>query len=182
MSTSSEPTTVAETIATSQATMITTMPTNAPTTNSEKTIQTVSTISSTGTKVTIPLFTTTLLPQTTPSPQPTQLAIESNRAGMIGGSLVGAIISIAGIIGFIAYKYVKGRNATPVLELTNFNDRRRSSSSGNSDEEIFIANNRMRHISMRTMYQSETVLNSISVESSSRSRSSSSSSSGGPGS
>ncbi|MGY5878373.1 hypothetical protein [Wolbachia endosymbiont of Nasonia oneida] len=182
MSTSSEPTTVAETIATSQATMITAMPTNAPTTNSEKTIQTVSTISNTGTKVTIPLFTTTLLPQTTPSPQPTQLAIESNRAGMIGGSLVGAIISIAGIIGFIAYKYVKGRNAAPVLELTNFNDRRRSSSSGNSDEEIFIANNRMRHISMRTMDQSETVLNSISVESSSRSRSSSSSSSGGPGS
>ncbi|ONI56208.1 hypothetical protein N500_0711 [Wolbachia pipientis wUni] len=35
---------------------------------------------------------------------------------------------------------------------------------------------------MRTIYQSETVLNSISVESSSRSRSSSSSSSGGPGS
>ncbi|WP_108784210.1 hypothetical protein [Wolbachia endosymbiont of Bemisia tabaci] len=180
VSTLSEPTTVAETIATSQATMITTMPTNAPTTNSEKTIQTLSTISNTGTKVTTPLFTTTLLPQTTPSPQPTQLAIESNRAGMIGGSLVGAIISIAGIIGFIAYKYVKGRNAAPVLELTNFNDRRRSSSSGNSDEEIFIANNRMRHISMRTMDQSETVLNSISVDSSSRSRSSSSSSGGGP--
>ncbi|WP_264704595.1 hypothetical protein [Wolbachia endosymbiont (group B) of Apotomis betuletana] len=182
MSTSSEPTTVAETIATSQATMITTMPTNAPTTNSEKTIQTLSIIPSTRTKATTPLFTTTLLPQTTPSPQPAQLAIESNRAGMIGGSLVGAIISIAGIIGFIAYKYVKGRNSVPVLELTNFNDRRRSSSSGNSDEEIFIANNRMRHISMRTMDQSETVLNSISVESSSRSRSSSSSSSGGPGS
>lgn len=182
MSTSSEPTTVAETIATSQATMITTMPTNVTTTNSEATIQTVSTISNTGTKVTTPLFTTTLLPQTTPSPQPAQLAIESNRAGMIGGSLVGAIISIAGIIGFITYKYVKGRNSAPVLELTNFNDRRRSSSSGNSDEEIFIANNRMRHISMRTMDQSETVLNSISVESSSRSRSSSSSSSGGPGS
>ena len=182
MSTSSEPTTVAETIATSQATMITTMPTNAPTTTSEATIQTVSTISNTGTKVTIPLFTTTLLPQTTPLPQPNQLAIESNRAGMIGGSLVGAIISIAGIIGFIAYKYVKGRNAAPVLELTNFNDRRRSSSSGNSNEEIFINNNRIRHISMRTMDQSETVLNSISVESSSRSRSSSSSSSGGPGS
>ncbi|MBS9531876.1 hypothetical protein [Wolbachia endosymbiont of Rhagoletis cerasi] len=182
MSTSSEPTTVAETIATSQATMITTMPTNVTTTNSEATIQTVSTISNTGTKVTTPLFTTTLLPQTTPSPQPAQLAIESNRAGMIGGSLVGVIISIAGIIGFITYKYVKGRNSAPVLELTNFNDRRRSSSSGNSDEEIFIANNRMRHISMRTMDQSETVLNSISVESSSRSRSSSSSSSGGPGS
>ncbi|WP_264336852.1 hypothetical protein [Wolbachia endosymbiont (group B) of Chorthippus brunneus] len=179
MSTSSEPTTVAETIATSQAIMITTMPTNAPTTNSEKTIQTLSIMPSTRTKATTPLFTTTLLPQTTPSPQPAQLAIESNRAGMIGGSLVGAIISIAGIIGFITYKYVKGRNSAPVLELTNFNDRRRSSSSGNSDEEIFIANNRMRHISMRTMDQSETVLNSISVESSSRSRSSSSSSSGG---
>lgn len=182
VSTASESTTVAETIATSQSTMITIMPTNVPTTNSEATIQTVSTISNTGTKVTTPLFTTTLLPQTTLSTQPTQLAIESNRAGMIGGSLVGAIISIAGIIGFIAYKYVKGRNSAPVLELTNFNDRRRSSSSGNSDEEIFIANNRMRHISMRTMDQSETVLNSISVESSSRSRSSSSSSSGGPGS
>ncbi|WP_353278669.1 hypothetical protein [Wolbachia endosymbiont (group B) of Longitarsus flavicornis] len=182
ISTASESTTVAETIATSQATMITTMPTNVPTTNSEATIQTVSTISNTGTKVTTPLFTTTLLPQTTLSTQPTQLAIESNRAGMIGGSLVGAIISIAGIVGFIAYKYVKGRNAALVLELTNFNDRRQSSSSGNSDEEIFIANNRMRHISMRTMDQSETVLNSISVESSSRSRSSSSSSSGGPGS
>ncbi|AZU37275.1 hypothetical protein BBB02_01460 [Wolbachia endosymbiont of Bemisia tabaci] len=182
MSTSSEPTTVAETIATSRATMITTMPTNAPTTNSEKTVQTLSIMPSTRTKATTTLLTTTLLPQTTPSSQPTQLAIESNRAGMIGGSLVGAIISIAGIIGFIAYKYVKGRNSAPVLELTNFNDRRRSSSSGNSDEEIFIANNRMRHISMRTMDQSETVLNSISVESSSRSRSSSSSSSGGPGS
>ncbi|UIP93287.1 hypothetical protein JSQ73_003125 [Wolbachia endosymbiont of Anopheles demeilloni] len=182
MSTSSEPTTVAETIATSQATMITTMPTNAPTTNSEKNIQTLSIMPSTRTKATTPLFTTTLLPQTTPSPQPAQLAIESNRAGMIGGSLLGAIISIAGIIGFIAYKYVKGRNAALVLELTNFNDRRRSSSSGNSDEEIFIANNRMRHISMRTMDQSETVLNSISVESSNRSRSSSSSSSGGTGS
>ncbi|QJT94674.1 hypothetical protein HGO53_05425 [Wolbachia endosymbiont of Diaphorina citri] len=182
ISTASESTTVTETIATSQATMITTMPTNVPTTNSEATIQTVSTISNTGTKVTTPLFTTTLLPQTTPSPQPTQLAIGSDRAGMIGGSLVGAIISIAGIIGFIAYKYVKGRNAAPVLELTNFNDRRRSSSSGNSDEEIFIASNRMSHISMQTMDQSETVLNSISVESSSRSRSSSSSSSGGPGS
>lgn len=182
ISTASESTTVAETIVTSQATMITTMPTNVPTTNSEATIQTLSIMPSTRTKATTTLLTTTLLPQTTPSSQPTQLAIESNRAGMIGGSLVGAIISIAGIIGFIAYKYVKGRNSAPVLELTNFNDRRRSSSSGNSDEEIFIANNRMRHISMQTMDQSETVLNSISVESSSRSRSSSSSSSGGPGS
>ncbi|MDE5057613.1 hypothetical protein OZD61_02250, partial [Wolbachia endosymbiont of Drosophila bocki] len=61
------------------------------------------------------------------------------------------------------------------LELTDLGYRRRSSSS--SDEEIFTTGNRMR-----TIYQSETVLNSISVESSSRSRSSSSSSSGGPGS
>ncbi len=88
--------------------------------------------------------------------------------------MVGAIISIAGIIGFIAYKYVKGRNAAPVLELTDFNDRRRSSSSGNSDEEIFVASNRM------SSYGSGTVLDSISVENSSRSRSSSSSSGGGP--
>ncbi|KDB19923.1 hypothetical protein wGmm_1037 [Wolbachia endosymbiont of Glossina morsitans morsitans] len=94
---------------------------------------------------------------------------------MIGGSLVGAI-GIVGIIGFIAYRYVKGRNAAPVLELTDLGYRRRSSSS--SDEEIFTTGNRMRTIK----YQSETVLNSISVESSSRSRSSSSSSSGGPGS
>ena len=88
--------------------------------------------------------------------------------------MVGVIISIAGIIGLIAYKYVKGRNAAPVLELTDFNDRRRSSSSGNSDEEIFVANNRM------SSYGSGTVLDSISVENSSRSRSSSSSSSSGP--
>ncbi|WP_353274859.1 hypothetical protein [Wolbachia endosymbiont (group A) of Ennomos erosarius] len=103
---------------------------------------------------------------------------------MIGGSLIG-VIGIAGIVGFIAYKYVKGRNAAPVLELTDFNDRKRSSSSGDSDEEIFITSNRMSSnssISMRTMDQSETVLDSILIESSSRSRSSSSSSSGGPGS
>ncbi|WP_341817211.1 hypothetical protein [Wolbachia endosymbiont (group A) of Agelastica alni] len=174
-STSSEPTTVAETIATSQATVITTMPTNAPTTNSERTTQTVSTMPSTRTReLTTPMFTTTLFSQTTSSPQPTQLAIGSNRAGMIGGSLVGAI-GIVGIIGFIAYRYVKGRNAAPVLELTDLGYRRRSSSS--SDEEIFTTDDRMR-----TIYQSETVLNSISVESSSRSRSSSSSSSSGPGS
>ena len=180
VSTASESTTVAETIATSQAIMITTMPTNVTTTNSEATIQTVSTISNTGTKVTTPLFTTTLLPQTTPSPQPTQLAIGSNRAGMIGGSLVGSI-GVAGIIGFIAYKCIKKYhgyyNTTHVLELADL-----ESHSNGSDEEIFIASNRMSHISMRTMDQSETVLNSISVESSSRSRSSSSSSSGGPGS
>ncbi|RDD34607.1 hypothetical protein Wcon_01289 [Wolbachia endosymbiont of Cylisticus convexus] len=180
-STSSEPTTIAETIATSQSAMITTMPTNVPTTNSEKTIQTLSIMPSTRTKATTPLLTTTLFSQSTASPQLTQLAIGSDRAGMIGGSLVGAI-GIAGIIGFIAYKYVKSRNAAPVLELTNFNDRRLSSSSGNSDEEIFIASNGMSHISMQTMYQSEIVLNSISIESSSRSRSSSSSLSGGPGS
>lgn len=179
-STSSEPTTIAETIATSQSTMITTMPTNAPTTNSEATIQTVSTISNTGTKITTPLFTTTLLPQTTPSPQPTQLAIGYDRAGMIGGSLGGAI-GIAGIIGFIAYKCIKKYhgyyNTTHMLELADL-----ESHSNGSDEEIFIASNRMSHMSMQTMDQSETVLNSISVESSSRSRSSSSSSSGGPGS
>lgn len=180
ISTASESTTVAETIATSQATMITTMLTNVPTTNSEATIQTVSTISNTGTKITTPLFTTTLLPQTTPSPQPTQLAIGYDRAGMIGGSLGGAI-GIAGIIGFIAYKCIKKYhgyyNTTHMLELADL-----ESHSNGSDEEIFIASNRMSHMSMQTMDQSETVLNSISVESSSRSRSSSSSSSGGPGS
>ncbi|WP_265040867.1 hypothetical protein [Wolbachia endosymbiont (group A) of Ectemnius continuus] len=159
---------------TTQISTVTVEPT-APTTSSEKTTQTVFSIPSTRTKEsTTPIFTTTLLPQSTSSPQPTQLAIGSNKAGMIGGSLVGAI-GIVGIIGFIAYRYVKGRNAAPVLELTDLGYRRRSSSS--SDEEIFTTGNRMR-----TIYQSETVLNSISVESSSRSRSSSSSSSGGPGS
>ncbi|BFD47011.1 MAG: hypothetical protein DMENIID0003_00850 [Wolbachia endosymbiont of Sergentomyia squamirostris] len=159
---------------TTQTSTVTVEPT-APTTSSEKTTQTVFSILSTRTKEsTTPIFTTTLLPQSTSSPQPTQLAIGSNKAGMIGGSLVGAI-GIVGIIGFIAYRYVKGRNAAPVLELTDLGYRRRSSSS--SDEEIFTTGNRMR-----TIYQSETVLNSISVESSSRSRSSSSSSRGGPGS
>ncbi len=159
---------------TTQTSTVTVEPT-APTTSSEKTTQTVFSIPSTRTKEsTTPIFTTTLLPQSTSSPQPTQLAIGSNKAGMIGGSLVGAI-GIVGVIGFIAYRYVKGRNAAPVLELTDLGYRRRSSSS--SDEEIFTTGNRMR-----TIYQSETVLNSISVESSSRSRSSSSSSSGGPGS
>ncbi|WP_341818727.1 hypothetical protein [Wolbachia endosymbiont (group B) of Ennomos erosarius] len=64
---------------------------------------------------------------------------------------------------------VKGRNAPPVLELTDLGYRRRSSSS--SDEEIFTTGDRMR-----TMDRSQTVLDSISVENSSRSRSSSSSS------
>ncbi|WP_265027010.1 hypothetical protein [Wolbachia endosymbiont (group A) of Bombylius major] len=205
-----KPTTIAKTTTTSQATTVATTSTSAPivtsetetstvkpttaakatvtlrattatervtmSTNGQTTLgQTVFTIPSAETKEsTTPIFTTTLLPQTTSSPQPTQLAIGSNRAGMIGGSLVGAI-GIVGIIGFIAYRYVKGRNAAPVLELTDLGYRRRSSSS--SDEEIFTTGDRMR-----TIYQSETVLNSISVESSSRSRSSSSSSSGGPGS
>ncbi len=91
---------------------------------------------------------------------------------MIGGSLIGTI-GIAGIIGFIAYRYVKGRNAAPVLELTDLGYRKRSSSS--SDEEIFTTGDRMR-----TIYQSGTVLDSILIESSSRSRSSSSSSGSEP--
>ncbi len=101
--------------------------------NSEKTIQTVFSIPSTRTKEsTTPIFTTTLLPQPTSLPQLTQLAIGSNRVGVIGGSLVGAIISIAGIIGFIAYRYVKGRNAAPVLELADL-----ELYSNSSNEEIF---------------------------------------------
>ncbi|WP_264702530.1 hypothetical protein [Wolbachia endosymbiont (group A) of Volucella inflata] len=132
---------------------------------------------------TTPIFTTTLLPQTTSSPQPTQLAIGSNRAGMIGGSLIGTI-GIAGIIGFIAYKCIKKYhgyyNAAHVLELADL-----ESHSNGSNEEIFFTNSRTSsdtNISIQTTYQSETMLNSISVESSSRSRSSSSSSSSGPGS
>ncbi|MFP3021042.1 MAG: hypothetical protein ACEY3F_07060 [Wolbachia sp.] len=168
---------------TTQISTVTVKPT-APTTNSEKTTQTVSTMPSTRTReLTIPMFTTTLFSQSTSSPQPTQLAIGSNRAGMIGGSLIGAI-GIAGIIGFIAYKCIKKYhgyyNAAHVLELADL-----ESHSNSSNEELFIINSRTssdNNISIQTMYQSETMLNSISVESSSRSRSSSSSSGGGPGS
>ncbi|ONI56207.1 hypothetical protein N500_0710 [Wolbachia pipientis wUni] len=61
----------------------------APTTSSEKTTQTVFSIPSylEPKESTTHIFTTTLLPQSTSSPQPTQLAIGSNKAGMIGGSL-----------------------------------------------------------------------------------------------
>ena len=93
-----EPTTVASTTvattstmskpsteSTTQTSTVTVEPT-APTTSSEKTTQTVFIIPSTRTREsTTPIFTTTLLPQTTSSPQPTQLAIGSNRAGVIGG-------------------------------------------------------------------------------------------------
>ncbi|MBA8758022.1 hypothetical protein HCR18_02920 [Wolbachia pipientis] len=171
-----KPTTIAKTTTTSQATTVATTSTSVPIINSEKTIQTVFSIPSTRTKEsTTPIFTTTLLPQPTSSPQPTQLAIGSNRAGVIGGSLVGAIISIAGIIGFIAYRYVKGRNAAPVLELADL-----ELYSNSSNEEIFSTHSRKN--SSDISMQSGTVLDSILIESSSRSRSSSSSSSGGPGS
>ena len=58
------------------------------------------------------------------------------------------------------------------------------SHSNSSNEEIFFTHSRTssdNNISIQTTYQSETMLNSISVESSNRTRSSSSSSSGGPG-
>ncbi|WP_341820681.1 hypothetical protein [Wolbachia endosymbiont (group A) of Myopa testacea] len=179
-----KPTTVAKTTTTSQVTTVATTSTSVPIINSEKTIQTVFSIPSTRTKEsTTPIFTTTLLPQPTSSPQPTQLAIGSNRAGMIGGSLIGTI-GIAGIIGFIAYKCIKKYhgyyNAAHVLELADL-----ESHSNSSNEEIFFTHSRTssdNNISIQTTYQSETMLNSISVESSSRARSSSSSSSGGPGS
>ncbi|WP_353272299.1 hypothetical protein [Wolbachia endosymbiont (group A) of Urophora cardui] len=176
-----KPTTVAKTTTTSQVTTVATTSTSVPIINSEKTIQTVFSIPSTRTKEsTTPIFTTTLLPQPTSSPQPTQLAIGSNRAGMIGGSLIGTI-GIAGIIGFIAYKCIKKYhgyyNAAHVLELANL-----ESHSNSSNEEIFFTHSRTssdNNISIQTTYQSETMLDSISVESSSRSRSSSSSSGGG---
>ncbi|WP_353275995.1 hypothetical protein [Wolbachia endosymbiont (group A) of Pipizella viduata] len=179
-----KPTTVANTTTTSQVTTVATTSTSVPIINSEKTIQTVFSIPSTRTKEsTTPIFTTTLLPQPTSSPQPTQLAIGSNRAEMIGGSLIGTI-GIAGIIGFIAYKCIKKYhgyyNAAHVLELADL-----ESHSNSSNEEIFFTHSRTssdNNISIQTTYQSETMLNSISVESSSRARSSSSSSSGGPGS
>ncbi|UVW84230.1 hypothetical protein [Wolbachia endosymbiont of Aedes albopictus] len=168
---------------TTQTSTVTVKPT-VPTTSLEKTTQTVFIIPSTRTREsTTPIFTTTLLPQTTFSPQPTQLAIGSNRAGMIGGSLIGTI-GIAGIIGFIAYKCIKKYhgyyNTAHVLELADL-----ESHSNSSNEEIFFTHSRTssdNNISIQTTYQSETMLNSISVESSSRARSSSSSSSGGPGS
>ncbi|MBV2146483.1 MAG: hypothetical protein KTM48_07525 [Wolbachia endosymbiont of Pissodes strobi] len=177
-----KPTTVAKTTTTSQVTTVATTSTSVPIINSEKTIQTVFSIPSTRTKEsTTPIFTTTLLPQPTSSPQPTQLAIGSNRAGMIGGSLIGTI-GIAGIIGFIAYKCIKKYhgyyNAAHVLELADL-----ESHSNSSNEEIFFTHSRTssdNNISIQTTYQSETMLDSISVESSSRSRSSSSSSGGGP--
>ncbi|NEV49139.1 hypothetical protein EUZ93_01255 [Wolbachia pipientis] len=166
---------------TTQTSTVTVEPT-VPTTSSEKTTQTVFIIPSTRTREsTTPIFTTTLLPQTTSSPQPTQLAIGSNRAGMIGGSLIGTI-GIAGIIGFIAYKCIKKYhgyyNTAHVLELADL-----ESHSNSSNEEIFFTHSRTssdNNISIQTTYQSETMLNSISVESSSRARSSSSSSSSGP--
>ncbi|MDE5060573.1 MULTISPECIES: hypothetical protein [Wolbachia] len=166
---------------TAQTSTVTVEPT-VPTTSSEKTTQTVFIIPSTRTRESItPIFTTALLPQTTSSPQPTQLAIGSNRAGMIGGSLIGTI-GIAGIIGFIAYKCIKKYhgyyNTAHVLELADL-----ESHSNSSNEEIFFTHSRTssdNNISIQTTYQSETMLNSISVESSSRARSSSSSSSSGP--
>ncbi|MDE5061964.1 hypothetical protein [Wolbachia endosymbiont of Drosophila tsacasi] len=121
---------------TAQTSTVTVEPT-VPTTSSEKTTQTVFIIPSTRTREsTTPIFTTALLPQTTSSPQPTQLAIGSNRAGMIGGSLVGTI-GIAGIIGFIAYKCIKKYhgyyNTAHVLELADL-----ESHSNSSNEEIFF--------------------------------------------
>lgn len=120
---------------TTQTSTVTVKPT-VPTTSLEKTTQTVFIIPSTRTREsTTPIFTTTLLPQTTFSPQPTQLAIGSNRAGMIGGSLIGTI-GIAGIIGFIAYKCIKKYhgyyNTAHVLELADL-----ESHSNSSNEEIF---------------------------------------------
>ncbi|WCR58133.1 hypothetical protein [Wolbachia endosymbiont of Ctenocephalides felis wCfeJ] len=152
-------TTVAETTATSQATTVNAALTNVPTANLEKTTQTVFTIPSIKIKgSTTSVFTTTLLPQITSSPQPGQLTIASapNEAGIITGSLLG-VVGVFGIIGFIAYKCVRKYhhdNATPVLELSDLE------SHSNSSGELFVSNSRTS--------SPEIVLDSVSIESGSR--------------
>ncbi|QOD38496.1 hypothetical protein ID128_01155 [Candidatus Wolbachia massiliensis] len=174
-----KPTTVAETTTTSQATTNIITSTNALTTNSEKTTQTVFTIPSTRIKKsTIPMFTTTLLPQSTSSPHPVQHTITGSNTGIIAGSVLGVMGIFIGIIGFIVYKCVQKHrryNAAPVLELADLESYSSSSSasrescSNGSNDELLVINSRKNSgdISMR----SETALNSVSVENSSRSSS-----------
>jgi hypothetical protein len=152
---------------TSQATTVerVTTPTHEPITSSEETTHTAFTIPSIRTstrtrELTTSASITTLPPQQTSSPHPVQHAITGSEAGIIAGSVLGAMGIVIGIIGFIVYKYVQKHrryNAAPVLELSDLESQ--NSSSG----ELFISNSRTS--------SPEIVLGSVSVESGSRSSS-----------
>ena len=137
------------------------MPTHEPITNSEETTHTAFTIPSTRTReLTTSASITTLLPQSTSSPHPVQHAITGPEAGIIAGSVLGAMGIVIGIIGFIVYKYVqkhRSYNAAPVLELSDLESQ--NSSSG----ELFISNS--------SRSSPEIVLDSVSVGSGSGSSS-----------
>lgn len=154
---------------TSQATTVerVTMPTHEPITSSEETTHTAFTIPSTRAReLTTSASITTLPTQQTSSPHPVQHAITGPEAGIIAGSVLGAMGIVIGIIGFIVYKYVqkhRSYNAAPVLELSDLESQ--NSSSG----ELFISNNRTSGNSSRS--SPEIVLDSVSVESGSRSSS-----------
>ncbi|KAF5269454.1 hypothetical protein FQR65_LT18899 [Abscondita terminalis] len=157
------PITVTETVVTSKKTLTAaitsttetdTVKTTKLTTEASTTVAPTSTISKPSTESTTQTRTVTVEPTTvakTTTSQATTITTTSTNAPIVTSETE------------------TSRNAAPVLELTDLGYRRRSSSS--SDEEIFTTGDRMR-----TMDQSETVLDSISVENSSRSRSSSSSS------
>ncbi|MFP3035742.1 MAG: hypothetical protein ACEY3A_01740 [Wolbachia sp.] len=104
---------------------------------------------------------TTLPPQQASSPHPVQHAIMGPEAGIIVGSVLGAMGIVIGIIGFIVYKYVQKHrryNAAPVLEISDL-----ESNSNSSSGELFISNSRTS--------SPEIVLGSVSVKSGSRSSS-----------
>nr|WP_284706149.1 hypothetical protein [Wolbachia pipientis] len=149
---------------TSQATTIkrVTTPTHEPIINSEETTYTVFTIPSTRTReLTTSASIATLPPQQASSPHPVQHAITGPEAGIMAGSVLGAMGIVIGIIGFIVYKYVQKHrcyNAAPVLELSDL-----ESNSNSSSGELFISNSRTS--------SPEIVLGSVSVESGSRSSS-----------
>ncbi|MGL9762014.1 MAG: hypothetical protein ACR5LB_07585 [Wolbachia sp.] len=138
-----------------------TMPTHEPITSSEKTTHTAFTIPSTRTReLTTSASIKTLPTQQTSSPHTVQHAITGPEAGIIAGSVLGAMGIVIGIIGFIVYKYVQKHcryNAATVLELSDLESQ--NSSSG----ELFISNSRTS--------SPEMVLDSVSVESGSGSSS-----------
>ncbi|MGL9688216.1 MAG: hypothetical protein ACR5K6_00220 [Wolbachia sp.] len=157
------------TLVTSQATTVerVTMPTHEPITSSEETTHTAFTIPSTRTRELTTFASIITLPtQQTSSPHTVQHAITGSEAGIIAGSVLGAMGIVIGIIGFIVYKYVQKHrryNAAPVLELSDLEPQ--NSSSG----ELFISNSRTSSNSSRS--SPEIVLDSVSVESGSGSSS-----------
>jgi len=168
VSTTVKPTT-SETTVTSKATTVTTEAGTSTAKSSaiaklttEETTHTVFTIPSTRTReLTTSASITTLPPQQTSSPHTVQYAITGPEAGIIAGSVLGAMGIVIGIIGFIVYKYVQKHrryNAAPVLELSDL-----ESHSNSSSGELFISNSRTS--------SPEIVLGSVSVESGSRSSS-----------